>query len=57
MGHRIETRWFRTREEAEADQALPGQPGYSERYPYGIREGRNTQGEPVFGSTVEEYYG
>lgn len=57
MAHQINTRVFRTREEAEKDQADRGQPGYSERYPLGIDEVPLTDGTTGYLSRTEEYYG
>lgn len=57
MAHQINTRVFRTREEAEKDQADRGQPGYSERYPLGVDEVPLTDGTTGYLSRTEEYYG
>ena len=57
MGTRITARSFTTRAEAEADQAQRGQPGYSERYPLGIRESRLESGQVIYISETKEYYG
>lgn len=57
MGHKVDTTWFRTRQEAESDQQNRGIRGYSERYPRGITEDQAADGTPIYSSTVEEFYG
>jgi hypothetical protein len=57
MGHRIDERAFTTREAAEKHQQTKGTPGYSEIYGLGIREYKSEEGETVYVSKYEEYYG
>jgi hypothetical protein len=57
MGHRTEQNKFKTREEAEKDQAWRGVPGYSECYPRGITEETQPDGTVIHVSHTETYYG
>jgi hypothetical protein len=57
MGHRIDERAFTTREAAEKHQQTKGTQGYSEIYGLGIREYKTAEGETMYVSKYEEYYG